>query len=48
MTREEFGQAYESELTKTIGALKYCGASTDKARDVAQEAWLTAWRRQAS
>jgi DNA-directed RNA polymerase specialized sigma24 family protein len=45
MTRETYGQAYQNGFRRTVRLLCSRGASTDRAEDVAQVAWLRGWER---
>ncbi|MEO8096476.1 MAG: RNA polymerase sigma factor [Acidobacteriota bacterium] len=45
MTGVEFGEVYEKGYCRTVRALRYRGASLDRAEDLAQAAWLQGWRK---
>jgi DNA-directed RNA polymerase specialized sigma24 family protein len=45
MTRETYGQAYQTGFRRTVRLLCSRGASTEHAEDVAQAAWLRGWER---
>src|SRR5690349_19614029 len=45
MTREEYGDIYQSAHIRTVRFLMSKGASSTIAADVAQSAWLRGWER---
>ncbi len=45
MTRETYGQAYQTGFKRTVRLLCSRGASTEHAEDVAQAAWTRGWER---
>lgn len=45
MTRDEYGQAYQRGFDLTVRLLLSRGAPRDRARDVAQSAWVRGWER---
>src|SRR5690349_22258808 len=45
MTREEFGEVYQSGRARTIRFLLSRGAAPGLAPDIAQSAWLRGWER---
>ena len=44
ITREEYGLAYDSGYSKTIGFISSRGASRDTSEDLAQAAWAKGWQ----
>src|SRR5258708_2473749 len=45
MTRDKYGQAYQTGFDRTIRFLISQGLSGDYARDIAQAAWVRGWER---